>query len=449
MFDHRIVEARDGVRIEGAGAYVTVRLRPWLLEVTGAREEEHLDLLCPLSRLSRCVARMLLQSATATYARQTAVLERTAWAIAPGLYPHLERLRGMADPRVIAVHNATRAVSRRSPRLAGSEALYRETYVVSDIVNYRAAAIALVHLEEELWPHFSRQRFGGETELTDELATEAMRNWRGLYSPHGAAYRSLNRTLMNVSERIAPRLLCQLRHVELRRPIFDLLELAALVLRARNPGANDEARRSQIHIFQFARATEIEAAVLRIAGFTLRRLNPRRYEDLRVAVQFVSDYPHPYSGRLGGLVERTILWHRRLDGAAEVMAAFPGGTQPATRPPIPLPVIPGIRFLSTVGAIVEEGQSMHHCIATYAQRAVSGQSFLFHVDHAGHQASVEVDRKGTIGQAAGPRNTVNPAVVWGTQQLRSWAAPMRPPRRSRPRRRTVSGQLELPFQATA
>jgi hypothetical protein len=85
-----------------------------------------------------------------------------------------------------------------------------------------------------------------------------------------------------------------------------------------------------------------------------------------------------------------------------------------------LPKVEGIRFLATVGDIVEEGRRMRHCIATHIPLAVTGQSFLFHVEYRGEEASIEVGADGQIVQTAGPGNSHNEAAEWGERQLRRW-----------------------------
>lgn len=80
----------------------------------------------------------------------------------------------------------------------------------------------------------------------------------------------------------------------------------------------------------------------------------------------------------------------------------------------------GVRFLSSVGDVVQEGTDMQHCIAKYAEKAVSGHSYLFHVEHQGERASVEVDWYGHVVQACGPKNEDNVATEWGRTVLGKW-----------------------------
>ena len=63
---------------------------------------------------------------------------------------------------------------------------------------------------------------------------------------------------------------------------------------------------------------------------------------------------------------------------------------------------------------------MDNCIASYAQSAVAGECFLFHVRHRGEHASVEVDPRGNVRQAEGPSNSSNHAAAWGAERLHEW-----------------------------
>ena len=101
------------------------------------------------------------------------------------------------------------------------------------------------------------------------------------------------------------------------------------------------------------------------------------------------------------------------------------GDRPAAIPPIPLPESNEklkVRFLDTVAAIASEGQEMKLCIATYINKALSGDSFLFHIDHleTGQVASVEVDRFGRVIKSRGPENFINTASLQGESLLKEW-----------------------------
>lgn len=203
----------------------------------------------------------------------------------------------------------------------------------------------------------------------------------------------------------------RLSHVRLERAVTDPIELTALLVhidvgreRLRPPVLEARSR-----IFQHARRNEIARARRLIGRVTRRRLRPSSVTDLEIAARYIDDFPNEYSGRLPGLARRAIEWHRaaRYRVGHDQVARVGGRDRPTERPPIPLPYDERIRFLDTVGAVVDEGVEMEHCIGSYAERAVAGESFLFHVDYEGQKASFELGPDGMLRQGFGPRNSCN------------------------------------------
>jgi hypothetical protein len=90
-------------------------------------------------------------------------------------------------------------------------------------------------------------------------------------------------------------------------------------------------------------------------------------------------------------------------------------------PPIPLPNIDGVTFLSTAGAVREEGSTMQHCVASYAKRAVEGRCYLFHIEYEGDHATAEITEHGKLKQIHGPKNQDNKATEWGKKALSKWS----------------------------
>ncbi len=113
------------------------------------------------------------------------------------------------------------------------------------------------------------------------------------------------------------------------------------------------------------------------------------------------------SDDLTALGYRSIRWKERRwrdrQTLQEMLDKVGGTDTPTALPPVPLPVVPRITFLSTVAEIIEEGVRMQHCIAEEASGAVKGYCFLFHVEHRGEHASVEVLPNGEVWEARGPR----------------------------------------------
>lgn len=364
------------------------------------------------------------------------MLRRESRAIARVIRAQRDRLLAKVDPTVVAVQHAVFLATHDHTDLAEHEALYREPYIVRDVLNYRAAAIALYRVGADLWPEgiaVPPKAFEARMSPPPEERIHALRNWRGLFSPSGAPYRSLDRTLMNLPSAIPVYLTCYLRSVKLERPIVSPLVLKAVLYRVANAcdsigRAPSVVAANQIRILQHATEDELRGAVAHVAVYTGSPLNNNRH--VRQLVQLISDYPEPHHGRLGGLLKKAIRWDKcrycNPQILQEVLDELDGAATPTARPPIPPPAVPGITFLSTVGEIIEEGVRMRHCIAEEASSAVDGHSHFFHIERHGELASIEVDSDGEVTQASGPRNCQNGATRWGAMWLRIWGRKLHP-----------------------
>lgn len=362
------------------------------------------------------------------------------------------RTRGLRDvnPKVHAVQRAVLAVSPSVPRLACDPAFFEDPYLAGDVAQYRAAAIALAHLEEDLFTPWCRRR-GQAVHASPEALRDAMREWRGLFSVTSRPYRSLNRTLMNLPRDVPADLVPHLRTFHLDRPLTNGIVLTAVLLHVsdRRAARLADVAEGQRRILERATPAEIESAVAAIGEYTGRSLSAGRVQDLGFAVRFLIDHPEAFRGSLSGLVARTVRWHddlrerarrpgraprRAPEAPAPVAAPNPPRRlalrrpRPTARPPIPLPTDGRIEFLSSVERIHAEARTMDNCIASYASSAVSGHCYLFHVHYRNEHASVEVDPLGHVRQAEGPSNSMNLAADWGAQRLAEWGERLRTPR---------------------
>jgi hypothetical protein len=227
--------------------------------------------------------------------------------------------------------------------------------------------------------------------------------------------------------------------------MVNAVELTALLLFLDRCGAAVPADR--LRLFQHASEAHIGRLVERIGAATRRRLDPLVESDMRFAIDYVSDYPGDCGPTLPALAARAVRWHVR-PARRMVEDVLPPGinlTRPTPLPPFPLRKTPGVTFLDTGGAIVAEADSMGHCIASWTARALRGECFLFHVVRHGERASVAVDARGRVLQAAGPRNSANEAMRWGARLLRKWAMAGEAPRPRRRRPALTATQLALPF----
>lgn len=351
--------------------------------------------------------------------------ERAAMAVGKRLHAEWLNLLEQADPRVRELQRKIFSVSRSCPEIAHDPRLYSEA-IVKDAMKYRAAAIAIV-LPDILYKHSGNLH---DSSLKMRLHVERNKainfldlllEWRSIYSDTGSPYRSLDRTLMNLPGRVPLDLMAILNHVHLRRPSRDRVELTTLLERyclamMRQPGANI------LDVWHNARRDQIVRAMGRVGDHLRTSLSPNRRCDISTFVRFLVDgEPEHYTGGLVGLAERSIDYHRNYlpEQQKQVLKKLGGHTK-AAMPSVPLPRLPGITFLSSVDEIVAEGYKMSHCIADYANQAVQGRSFLFHVERNGEHASVQVIR-GLVAQSYGPMNKPNDASRWAKRVLSPWA----------------------------
>lgn len=452
---YRFLERADGLRIEHPQRHaVDLRIAPPRIEIASAsRRLSHSLFVSPIG-LARLVAGALLGAPDTTTGDAFDEVRREIWTISRMLEPVRRALLRRHAPDFAAIEDLMLPMRGTMPRLARSPIFYRFPYLVSDVRRFRAAAIALAFLEDDLWPH--RPLVDRRRPHVRELCRH-MANWRGLFSPDATPYRSLDRTLMNLPDGIPPALVCALRDVRLERPIVDRLELLfllqclALARERRQP-------LPWLRALQHASAAAVVGGLERIAAATHRRtLAADDPSDVRFAATYLIDAQVGAVARFEHVISHAIRAHaglqrgqprgnRRVEGDHLDSLAFRRDT-PVAMPPLPPPAVPGLRFLATVGEIHDEGRAMGHCIGLYAGRAVRGECFLFHAEHGGVAASVEVGADGRVHQAAGPDNRTNAAVEWARCTLAAWTRAW--PARGRARDRLDDDPATSTFLARA
>lgn len=356
---------------------------------------------------------------------------QTARAIGRRIHKQWQRLLARVDPEVLATHKAVFVASGMNPEsdFVFKPAIYGSSHIASDIQKYRACAMLASTNPDRLYRHYVAERLSTVDSNFDrfklhrkaiDLAPEALiQNWDSwpvLYSDTSRPYTSLLRTLFNVPGGIPPDSLTNLSMVHLTRPITNRRELL-LVLNTPNC-LHPELITS---IFQQATTAQIKTAIRRLSAHLRLDLSPNKSMDIGRLARFVADYPEPHSGNLMGLLDKSIAWHRHAQAREResLLTKYEGSTRLA-QPPVALPPQPEIRLIATVDDIRQESIEMNHCVATYADEAISGECYLFHVDYRGEQATIQLDPDGEIVQASGPRNGHNLAVRWGKRQLKRW-----------------------------
>lgn len=445
----RVTEGRDFFRIEYPRCIpAVVRLVPWRFEVR--QEETQIERvgLFEGHGLVHAVTRRLMRDWQPDLNRPVFpdihrwMRERVRRRVAALVGAQRRRLLETVPAEVRDVQRAIFAATAGSAELAEGEALYRHSYLVRDVVRFRAAAIAVRNVADLVGSRARRlaaslegdapQGGGGAAPSEPELLA-ALADWKALFAPTGRSGRSLRRTLMNLPCVRPAWLVCALVNFELQRPVTDLLQLRVLLSRASlAPYGGDAVRDRHLELLQFATPGEVRRMFDELGAYLGRRLRPHLFEDITTAVRFLID-AQQRAGRLSGLVRRSLDWHRMAPRRRLAELGLPPEVTeetPVAVPPAELPADARIRFLATVGSILAEGQNMGHCIATRVPRALAGESYLFHVARLSRrgvleEASVELDLHGRVVEARGPYNTVNGASRWGARRLGEWAARLR------------------------
>lgn len=271
------------------------------------------------------------------------------------------------------------------------------------------------HLRNDLLKYHACRLFAKKKEVSISSAylLDHVSHWREELLPHGAAPKAVNKTLDAMPRALSYHQIVNLANVHLNQPITNRLHLIAVLSGA-------DHYHWPMHEHTFLRATP--EAIQQAAEVVGWQVNARsRTDHIRPAMRMILDYPIPYNGDIVGLARRSNEWHAE-------------GARMPERPPLPsdlkLPLLEldyealeqeGVIPLRTVGDVVQEGDLMHHCVGSYAEQASKGYSYLFHVEHNGEWATVELSPSGHVVQACGPHNRVNSACSWGAEQLREAA----------------------------
>jgi len=284
--------------------------------------------------------------------------------------------------------------------------LYTEAYkhLRGDLLRYHACRL-IAKREESL-----RHRYD---DVPSSLL-ERMQQWRQLYAGNAVSPKALNKTLDKLPRALSFKSIDALTNVHLEQPITNRLHLISVLC-----GAEHFHWYMHERTVLNASAETIQAAA-DVVGWGLKTTS--RTSRIKDVMTYVLDYPAPFHGDFLGLARRSHEWHR--DNHLPEDARLSADTI--------LPLLSldykglaekGVVPLRTVGEVVEEGETMHHCVGSYARRAEQGHSFLFHVEHDNQKATIELNREGFVQQAYGPRNTINSACAWGSETLKMATIP--------------------------
>lgn len=323
--------------------------------------------------------------------------EMIARALSRRLKPHWERIiREFVPEEVAALARLMWSSVHGDARVLHVPDLYTDKYrhLRSDLHKYHAC-----RLFARLWQtHYERNDL------------DVLLDWRAFFTPT-VPYKALNKTLDKLPNAISFHDIERLRVMKLERPITNRLHLIFALVAAehRHWGLHERA------VLGGGASQIAEGAAL--FGFALKRQS--KTAEIKRAANLILDYPHAYGGDLLGLARRSHEWHERADYSRSTTGPPPNHELPLLNLDYDLLAEEGVTPLRTVGDVEGEGSTMRHCVASYASHAAEGGCFLFHVEHNGEWATIEVSPAGKIRQAYGPRNTHNSACDWGVAMLRA------------------------------
>jgi hypothetical protein len=307
-------------------------------------------------------------------------------------------------------------VIQRTP-LVCCRGVVSNRHLMQDIVRFVPAAVAVSRIEED--------------DLTDasapertELWADQLSRWRELYCAPGSTQRSVNRTLAQFGDEASADALWGLRRIPIDAPLPSVQHLEVLGCLG-NRHTNIPGRPVDVALHEAivrATATELGTALVLIDEGEFDRVVFGRDPPAMRLAEILSVVP------IEGLreaLDRRVRFQDLLEHAIHALQRVLKLNAQTIEPPIALPRTRGVHFLATIGDILKEGVEMDHCVATRAPRALAGSCYLFHVDHGGHRATVEVDSNGSVLEARGPSNVDNPAVPHGAAALAVWGAPLR------------------------
>jgi hypothetical protein len=376
-------------------------------------------------------------------------VNQTGKALAKKMKVEWQWLLGRCDPKVVALQRAVYAATAKyyPAHTRASSPIYNDKYLLSDMINYRAAAKTIEDMQ------IYGSRFGGWlTEASDGYYPhKKFINWMACYTDNEQPSTSVRRTLMNLPGGVPYHSMrCALGRLE--RPITDRLELLTYLRAQGSHQFNEDINKNYLRIAMHARHDQIKRAI-KLVQAHLHEVGPlRKSRVINGHLQFIFDYPESHNGNIVGLAEKSIRWHRenRFNQVVKYNSKFKADA-PTAKPPVDLPKNEHIKFLDTVQAVMQEGVDMGHCIGNYVGPAVSGSCYLFHVEYKGERASVEVSKAGYVTQSRGPQNKTNVASKYGQRVLTKWANAFISPRRTAQLRYAVLDQDEnelaydLPF----
>jgi hypothetical protein len=417
------------IRFDGKSFYVSERAIPEYV-IT-----HNIIGLFEFNKLCKCIVDILMMDWTSPPEKMpknnkrnwkifTWAKERTAIALAKRINAKRLQLMEKADKLALGMQKMYYSATGTFHANLTNPILFTEAhkYVAQDFANYRAAVMTAKSMN--CYPNtitWYNDRYQDDDVLVKVERWENLPNWINVYCGQRKPNGPLRKTLTALPPAIPYGFLRRLTYMNLRKPIYNRLELIAylsslnstLAYNTRNILVMERSNRAQVK-----HAMEMVWNHLRTPK---KERSTRKTHSICSTMEFIFDYPDGHNGNIVGLANKSIRWHRERRYLADKRYCTYANDTQVKLPSTPLPTSTNIRLLKTVGEIFEEGDRMSHCVGTYAVGAVEGKSYIFHVDYGKESATVEVSPGGYVKQARGPHNSNNKATKWAERVLNKWA----------------------------
>lgn len=383
------------------------------------------------------------------------VFGQTGKSICKRFHVEWKRLLAQCDQQILDMDKRLFSCTgkKTAPPVILNPAFWENKHLVSDVMNFRAAAQAVDHsfsLLRDRTTEAHLDRLRQNLPKIEGVGGGILRflnvDWKMVFAYDFQPYTSLNKTLMNFPHMVSLQTLRGMSECKLPKPYYDKLELIVAV-----NGPYQIRRRHDYHLIQeaddinlrpflFCTRDQIKEAIRLVAEHVQAKPNYRKTSQIIETLIFICDaytsYDDslpPYRGTsIVTMARNSIRWHNDLANREivreqrwareneERQRILENPESETAKPPIDLPDSPHVRFLSTVQAVKDEGTLMGNCVAGYAYNAIQGNCFLFHIDYKEEMATVEITETGEVRQSKGPKNLTNIASEWGKQYLGRW-----------------------------
>lgn len=320
------------------------------------------------------------------------------------------------DPLRIELHKKAYSVAGRGNigYFEIVERLYKEkdlfTYQIQDFLNYYPARVAFM-----LFPRLENLDW----------------DWLASYSYCDKSYPALNKTLMNMPYVPYVYLGC-LAGIYLPRAVTNRYQFLSLLSLGYTNGQVSDKQRDIILRSSEKNIKESIELVWEAVDWNLKSqrktMDYRRTKLFTNMINYIFDYPDELGNwNLLGVTKRSIAYHNESEEKKQRRIEINRlknkqiSVSPTAQPPIPLPEVEGISLLKSYEDVVKESENMHHCVWSYAKRAVLGEIYLFHIEKEKEVATAEVSASGIVKQIRGPYNQHNSACSYGERILKEWS----------------------------